>query len=323
LVSDLASTLFRNLGGYVGDVLAAKMRELLSTRYYAKLLSLPQAYFDTQRTGTVIARLDRSITSITNFLRGFANNFFSMLLTLIAVLAITAFFYWPIAVLLLVIFPIYLWLTMVTSKRWQKIEGEKNSHIDQASGRFAEVVGQTKIVKSYVTEIRELKLFAEHLKQTITLTKGQSRWWHLMDIARGLAMGLVFFGIYIMLFYRTLDGSFSIGTMVLMIQLVTMARQPIYLMSFLVDNAQRAIAGSKDYFSVTDEIPKPSANPQLLEAATAQTLPELEDRIAQPLPPDAEALTLTNVSFHYPMMTAWKCCMTFRLPPSGAKKLRL
>lgn len=144
-----------------------------------------------------------------------------------------------------------------------------------------------------------------------------------MDIARGLAMGLVFFGIYIMLFYRTLDGSFSIGTMVLMIQLVTMARQPIYLMSYLVDNAQRAIAGSKDYFSVMDEIPEPSANPQLVEAATAQTLPELEDRIAQPLPPDAEALTLTNVSFHYPMMTAWKCCMTFRLPPSGAKKLRL
>ena len=85
MVSDLAGTLFRNLGGHVGDILAAKMRELLSTRYYAKLLSLPQSYFDTQRTGTVIARLDRSITSITNFLQGFANNFGVFLLALCCV----------------------------------------------------------------------------------------------------------------------------------------------------------------------------------------------------------------------------------------------
>lgn len=75
--ADLARTLAGNLGGYIGDVMAARMRQVLSTRYFAKLLSLPQAFFDTQRTGTIIARLDRSIASITQFLQSFANNFFS------------------------------------------------------------------------------------------------------------------------------------------------------------------------------------------------------------------------------------------------------
>ena len=60
-----ANTLMQNFGGYLGDVVAARIRQTLSTRYFAKLLSLPQSYFDGQVTGTIIARLDRSIMNIT------------------------------------------------------------------------------------------------------------------------------------------------------------------------------------------------------------------------------------------------------------------
>lgn len=57
LIADLAQTIVHNIGGYLGDVMTARMREILSTRYFAKLLSLPQRYFDDQVTGTIIARL--------------------------------------------------------------------------------------------------------------------------------------------------------------------------------------------------------------------------------------------------------------------------
>ena len=146
---------------YIGDVMAARMRQILSTRYYAQLLSLPQRYFDTQVTGTIIARLDRSITSITQFLQAFSNNFFPMLLTVAAVLVITAVYYWPLTVLLAIIFPIYMWLTALTSKKWQRIEAAKNREIDLAGGRFAEVIGQVKVVKSFVTEVAELVGFSK------------------------------------------------------------------------------------------------------------------------------------------------------------------
>lgn len=300
LAAEVGNTIVHNIGGYIGDVLSARLRQILSTRYFAKLLSLPQGYFDNQVTGTIIARLDRSITSITSFVQGFANNFFSMVLTVGAVLAVTAYFYFPIAVLLAIVFPIYMWLTALTSSRWQKWEAEKNEQIDAASGRFAEVVGQVKVVKSFVSEIQELALFARRFARTITVTTRQSRWWHLMDIARGLAVNAIFFGIYLLLFRRTLTGDFSIGTMVLLIQLVTMARQPIYLMSYLVDTGQRAVAGSKDYFAVMAQIPEPTANPQLVAAATASGPLSLVDEPPTPLSPGEPVLRLSGVSFTYP-----------------------
>ncbi|MDO4928203.1 MAG: ABC transporter ATP-binding protein [Corynebacterium sp.] len=301
LLTQLANTIFSNLGGYIGDVLAARLRQILSTRYFAQLLAMPQRYFDTQITGTIIARLDRSISTMTQALQTLSNNILPMLVTLGAVLGIATFYYWPLAVMLVLIIPIYMWLTARTSVRWQKLEGEKNTEIDQAGGRFAETVGQVKVVKSFVTEVPELKTFGEHYQRTVATTRVQSRFWHLMDIARGASMNLMFFGIYLILFLRTLEGHFSIGDFVLLIQLVNMARQPLMMMSWVVDTSQRAIAGSRDYFEVMERTLEPTANRQLVAARSMDHLPELDTTPPQPIPAnhDIPVIEFSHVDFAY------------------------
>ena len=128
--ADALGNLIKNVGGYIGDVMVARLRQILSTRYFAKLLSVPQAYYDNQVTGTIIARLDRSISNITQFVQSFSNNFFTMLIQAIAVLVIMGIYYWPLAILLALLFPLYMWLTAMTSTRWQKYEGKKNADVD-------------------------------------------------------------------------------------------------------------------------------------------------------------------------------------------------
>lgn len=306
LVADLVQTLVHNIGGYLGDVMTARMREILSTRYFAKLLSLPQRYFDSQVTGTIIARLERSITNVTQFLQAFSNNFFPMLLTVGAVLVITAWYYWPLTLLLIIVFPLYTWLTALTSKRWQKIEGKKNAQIDAAGGRFAEAIGQIKVVRSFTSELREVASFGRRYDKTISLTREQSNWWHRMDAIRGAALNLIFAGIYLMLFLRTLHGDFSIGTMVMLIQLVNMARQPVMMMSYLVDTAQRAVAGSKDYFKVMELEPEARSDKALIAATATNSGAEVHDnreaaaeRHAVDCGDADQVLSFKDVSFEY------------------------
>ncbi len=253
LAVEVASTAVVSVGGYWGDVMAARMRALLSTRYFEHLLHLPQKYFDTAITGRVTSRLNRSITELTQFLNFFANNAFTMLITTVAVLAISAFYWWPLAVLLALVFPVYMWLTAQTSKRWQVWEGEKNTEVDIASGRFTEVVSQMPVVRSYNRQGTELEGFSRRFRATVGITRRQSNWWHSMDAARRLALNVVFGVLYLLVFVRTAQGHFSVGDMVLLLQLMNMAREPIFSMSYLVDSAQRAVAGSKDYFEVLSE----------------------------------------------------------------------
>ncbi|WP_297006133.1 ABC transporter ATP-binding protein [uncultured Corynebacterium sp.] len=301
--TELAFTVVHNIGGWFGDVMALKMRQLLSDRYFAKLLSLPQTYFDRQVTGTVISRLDRSILGLSQFIQSFANNFFSMLLTVLLVLAVTSWYYWPLTLLLIIVFPLYLWLTALTSRRWMIWEADKNHHIDAAQGRFAEVIGQVKVVKSFVTERRELRRFQDHFAETVSLTKSQSRWWHLMDTIRTGGMNLIFLAIYLVLFVRTLHGHFSLGDMVLLVQLVATIRGPASMMSWMVDSAQKAAAGSRDYFAAMDELPEPTADIALINAASPRgddpvdPLPPVEP--LPPLSPDAPVIDFDGVSFGY------------------------
>lgn len=256
LVADLVNTFISNIGGYIGDVAAVRMRRILSTRYFEKLLTLPQSYFDRELTGTIINRLSRNISETTQFLNMFANNFLPMLLTTFAVLIISAVYSWPLALLLLIVFPVYMYLTTLTSKRWQVLEQQKNEQFDIAGGRFAEVVGQIRVVKSFGQEKRELTSFDDRYASTVATTRVQSRYWHLMDAARRGSLNVIFFGVYAIVFVQTVRGVFTIGDMVLLIQLVNMARQPVMMMSYLVDSGQRAVAGSRDYFKVLDEMPE-------------------------------------------------------------------
>lgn len=283
-LSDSLRAIVDNIGGYWGDVMVSRLRQILSTRYYAKLLALPQSYFDNQVTGTIIARLDRSIMSVSQFVQSFANNFFSMIIQVIAILAITTYYYWPLALLLASLFPLYMWLTTLTSKRWQRLEGEKNEQIDLANGRFAEVVGQVKVTKSFVAETRELAKFGGHYRKVVDITKPQSSWWHFMDSLRGFALAAIFFGIFGLIFWRTLHGHFTIGDMVMLLQLVNMAKQPVFMMSWMVDISQRAIAGSKDYFKVMEEEFEPTANEDITRATTASDTPQVNTAPVAPLP---------------------------------------
>lgn len=265
LAADVAVTLFSNYGGYMGDVMTAKLRKQLSERYYTHLFSLPQSYFDNELTGTIINRLNRTIEQLTSFINMFANNFFQMILTTVFTLVIVAVYSWEVAVMLLVIYPLFLYLTTVTSKSWQKYQAEKNHHTDVASGRFAEAIAQVKAVRSFARETHEGRHFERHWQKTVDVTYRQSKQWHIMDVYRRLALNVIFFFIYAFIFWQTLNGRFTIGEMFLLISYATLVRIPIFSMSFIVDNTQRAIAGSKDYFAVMQLKPsitdRPHAKP--------------------------------------------------------------
>lgn len=252
LAVDVANTFFSNWGGYLGDVMSAKLKKQLSERYYAHLLKLPQGYYDTELTGTIINRLNRTIFEVTQFMNMFANSFFQMVMTTILTLIIVLYYSWELALLLFIVYPLFMYLTTLTSKKWQKYQEQKNLQTDIASGRFAEVVSQMRVVKSFIQEQLEYRHFERRYEKTIGITRKQSKYWHDMDIFRRLVLNVIFFAIFAYLFVQTVNGRFSIGEMVLLVQLINMMRLPIFSMSFFVDSTQRAIAGSRDYFKVMD-----------------------------------------------------------------------
>lgn len=255
-ILDLFSSIFSNIGGYLGDQMSTKLNKILGEKYYQHLLSLPQSYFDTELTGKVINRLSRSVTQISNFMQMMSNNFLQFIFSTIFALIVVAYYSWQVAFMLFLLYPIYTWMTFRTSNRWQTYQAKKNLHTDIASGRFAESIGQIKVVKSFIQERRELNFFSKHMNTVIKTNQPQSKYWHRKDIERRIVLNVIFFAVYLYIFVQAAHGVFTPGQAVALILYAMQIRIPIFTISFLVENTQRAIADSRDYFEVLNIEPK-------------------------------------------------------------------
>lgn len=149
------SAVIGNWQGFYGDNLAAKLNTLLSQRYYDHLLQLPLAYFDNEVAGRITSRLDRSIHTVTVFIQSMANNFLASFLVAIFTIAILAFYVWPVAIALFLLFPFYVLLTRRSSSKWQAAQMGINRDTDINVGRFVESVNQIRVVKSFARGFRK------------------------------------------------------------------------------------------------------------------------------------------------------------------------
>ncbi len=263
---DIGSTIFSNIAGYIGDIMAFRLQKLLGERYYQHLLKLPQKYFDSELTGKIIARLDRSVNELSNFMNMMSNNFLQFIFSTIFSLVII-WVYSPIVALMLAsLYPIYIWLTSLSSGKWLDYKAKMNKHLDIALGRFTESVGQIKVVKSFNQENREVNHYRQNLSSLINFAKPQSLHWHKNDILRRTILNLIFLMVYIFVFVRAAQGEFTAGEAVTLILFASQIRIPIFTISFLVDRTQRAIADSKDYFEVL------KVKPEVSEAIKAKPL---------------------------------------------------
>jgi ATP-binding cassette subfamily B protein len=279
---DFFSNIFSNVSGYLGDRMSYFLGRILSERYYEHLLSLPQRFFDTELTGKIIARLDRSVQHISDFMNIVSNNFLQFIFSTIFALIVVAHYSWQVALMLFALYPIYIWLTTRTSGKWLKYQAKMNEHQDIAAGRFAEVISQIKVVKSFIQEKQELAFFHRHQKKIVDIEKPQSRLWHWGDVRRRTILNIIFFGVYMFIFVRAAQGIFTPGQAVALILYAMQIRIPIFTISFLVDRTQRAVGDSKDYFEIM------SIKPQIADKPGA---PDLEVKKGE--------IVFDKVSFSY------------------------
>lgn len=273
-LTDIGQTLFSNFGGYLGDILASKVARFMSERYFEHLMSLPQSYFDNELTGKITNRMSRGISQITGFMNIVSNNFLQFVFSTVFSLAIVFYFSWQVGLMLVVLYPIFVWLTTRTSVKWQAYQKEINNELDVANGRFVEAIGQVKVVKSFLQERRELNLFSGHFDKVVKTTYPQSRLWHSQDVVRRLVLNVIFLAIYVYIFVETARGAYTLGTMVLLIQYAQLIRIPIFSISFLVDQTQRAVTNTRDYFEAMDTEPAITDTPQAtqLEATKGEVV---------------------------------------------------
>lgn len=249
---NVLGVLITSVNERLGDFLGARIRQFLTEKFYHKVLTLPQSYFDSKISGKIINQLNRGILTINNFINMATNfilpNFLQVILTVVMML----FYNVWIAAFTALLFPIYYFISSYSSKIWGESEAKKNVIEDINRGRISEVIANIKLVKGFTTEKEEFNLVNKNLSKINKITAKQSTTFHIYDTYRNLSLQIIIAIVNIIAFYQAYIGQLSIGEMVLLIQLINMARAPLFAMSFILERIQEAEQGSKEFFEVID-----------------------------------------------------------------------
>ncbi len=247
---NLLSLVVSTISDRLGDHFSGKIRQFLTEKFYDKVLTLPQSYFDSEISGKIVNQLNRGITTIHSFLNSSTNFILPTFIQSIFTIAVLAYYNIPIAIFTFLLFPIYLILSYYSTKKWGEREVLKNQIEDYTRGRLQEVIGNMSLVKSFTNEPHEYRLVSKNLTEINRIYAKQSQTYHLFDFFRGLSLHIILFVISIITFYNTFQGKLTIGEMVLILQLFNQARIPLFAMSFILTQVQTAESGSKEYFEI-------------------------------------------------------------------------
>lgn len=253
ILTDVLKTIFANIAGYYGDLLGNYLNTFLTSKFYKHVLNLQIEYFDNEVSGKIISKLERGISSISDFISNMLNNFLPFFLTAIFTIVTLAFYSIEVSILLALLFPLYTIISEKSSKAWIKKQEGINKVQDTLQGRIFESISSIRVVKSFLRQDLEHSKYHAFRKDIEGQSQKQSKEWHLFDILRGLMLDIVLFGIYAYIVYSTFQGRFTIGQMTLLLALVAQARFPLFAMSYILGQIQRAQAGSKDFFEVLHE----------------------------------------------------------------------
>lgn len=250
LAINVGVVVINTLNQRLGDHIASRLGRYLTEVYYRKIFTLPQVYFDGEVSGKIVNQLNRGISSIREFVGASTNFIVPAFLQALFGIAVLSYFDLSIGMLALAVFPVYIGISTYSTRRWGKIQAEKNIHEDATRGRIGEVVGNIKLVKTYNTQRREWKFVSDKYGVINKLYDWQSTLYHALNFVREFGLEIAFVIILYMIFRKTFFGELTLGEMVLIIQILSQLRWPLYGMSYILEQVQRAEADSKEFFEV-------------------------------------------------------------------------
>lgn len=285
LAARLIRTIFRRIQNYLTALFTYQFRFNLRERGFAHLMRLSVSFFDQTISGELMSKLDRGTMQITNIVNNSGQFFIPNLLTALMGIVIVSRISLGLAIWMVLMFVPFTLISLWRFNRNKNLEKMEYKLYDSQYGHFWEAVTSIRLIKSFIAENFEVRKLKEFNQQILGLRRQVEHNWNLAT-SGDLFLELWNWSVYVWVIIMGLQGRFSIGTIILLINYTDIIRWPLYELSWFFWEAKSAQIGARDYFKILN----------------------LESEIKDPVKPVTlnsvkGAIKFDNVSFTYKHLT--------------------
>lgn len=267
---------------YFTPKLGAESQRLLRNVIFDHLSSLSIDFYEKEKVGRLVNKINRGINYGSNFVKQLASWFAAQIITGFLAIFLIFALDWMAGVIVTLAASIYIFTTTKLVKKVTPLHEKVNRKADAIGAHTFEVVSGIHTVKSFAREETEKKIFRNRNKQWVDMNvqRGKYRAMYLfgrftiMDFARAL--------ILVMAGFKALNGQITPGDIMLYITYISYIMWPLNQLTYIYDDGQEAMK------SVDDIIEFLETEPDIKDKETAKTLKKVKGRVE-----------FSNVDFEY------------------------
>lgn len=246
--------LARGIASFFGEYTTAwigrKVIHDLRKACFARLLRLPNGFFDLHAPGKLIAKLIYDVEQIAGAVTQGLITVIGDGFTAAFLLAYMVYMNWKLTLFLLVVAPISMWLVRLMSKGFRRTSRKIQLSVGEIARVAQEGTEGQRIIKAFGGEAYELARFAEasernrrqSLRKTAISTVGMA----LVQLVGAVGLGL-------MIYFALADTTISAGVFVSYIVATTWLLGPLRRLAKINETVQTALAAASSAFELLDE----------------------------------------------------------------------
>lgn len=239
VVQAITSFLLSQVVSVAGQRAITNMRK----RVQAHMLRLPVSYFDSTKTGIVISRVMTDAEGVRNVVGTGIIQLLGGLMTAGIAVAVLFYLNWQLTTLTLVVLLAFGGMMAYAFRKLRPMFRERGAINADVTGRLAESVGGIRLVKLYVSERRERKLFAvgvhkllRNISSTITGTSA-------VGAGSTVISGVIGVLVMVVAGREVLNGKMTLGDLIEYVFLVGLMAAPLVQIASIGTQISEAFAG--------------------------------------------------------------------------------
>lgn len=252
---------------YIVSATGERLGTDLGLKVTDHLLRLSMRFYDTRRSGDILAIVNSDVTLVRSGTLGTALPLLSQVVRLIGSIAIAMSLNWRLALIVIVIAPAVMGVAIFSGRRVRALSRATQEEIGQATAVLNEVLANVRIVKAFSREAHERARYWDRMASVLSLSLRRAR----AESAVGPIITFLSFGaITAVLWFggrEVLAGRLSAGDLIAFLLYLIGVAAPIGILTRLYTQLQQALGAAQRIFALLDE---PAA---VIDAPDAIALP--------------------------------------------------
>jgi len=259
------------------DRLSHRRRLAVLTDYFEHVLQLPQSYHGATHSGRLLKVMLAGTDVLWGLWLAFFRDHFVGFVSLIVLLPLSLFLNWRLALLLILLCPLFAILMAVVLERTETMQRSVEEHYTSMAERATDTLGNIALVQSFARIEAEVTALRHVVGRLLGAQMPVLAWWALLTVLTRAATTLAILSIIIFGTWLYTQHLATIGQIVTFMAIATMVIARLELVIGFTNRVFTDAPRLADFFSVLDTVPALRDRPHAADPGRLFGLVEFQD----------------------------------------------